>query len=1127
MREPAEADVVRILGWLTSPSEDTGVHLAADDGGWEFLSYATLAEQVRRVARLLAEQGVGSGDTVCVLMPTSHLCLATMFAVLAAGATLTPVAPPLFGSHEQYRRHLRGVLETSQASAVVTSSGFVDAVAQAAADVPEAPATIVLDRVPAHPPMIELISPATFVLLQMTSGSTNLPRGALISWRNLTTNLAAIDAACEEMGTVDDDATATWLPLYHDMGLIGGIFQAITRQRVLYLMRPDQFVRDPARWLRVAAVARNTVAPSFGLAYAARQLTQKDIEGIDLSRLRTVAVGAEPINPDHLRAFTELTAAQGFSPSAFLPSYGLAEHTLLATAHRLGEPHRMVRIDKSALRHGQPVRVLAAATDPMTVESGNADWVMSVGVPIPGHHVRIAHGSASAAAEGVLGEIVLSGPSVFGGYRGNPESATRYIDGELHTGDAGFILDGRLFVLGRMGTSLKVNGRTVFAEDIDVTAAAALGVAANRLIAAAVNESGRPGVALFVEQRARQLRAGDIAAVRTAVQAQVGQDTLVWFIGVPRGGLSRTSSGKPRRAHMWQQWRAGYLVGAELLSMCGPDRDPGLVEKVRSLFERTRELAVIPDDATVHFEGSLAEGFGNDGSDIDLLLLVPGAGTEAVMPTVLFVDGHRVEIRVQSHDQVRERLQRIRRAADTGSMSGITEDLLNRVQRFLRGTVLNIGPRYGELRDVVSYPELTNLLAAWWHRRAGQCLRQAAALALLDHDGEAAHWAREGVTQAMKAFLAERGEGYVEVKWLPLQVERLLAHGGSDVAALLAEYQGLEYAQTAEVGARECVVRALALSARLGAPTATLDLAKVILRRVPGVTTWPIRSTTHVVRGKADVFVLSPECAASWRHVVFGETLAETRAASAHIALFVRHGLIALGWRGAGIIRPVAAMCDPSRPLTPPPFTRRPAITINGAIADGHIARSPLAAKQFAECAGALMLANMVLENAREDFDGAVKDRQWEVTSLCGRRIVTMAVRILASAWGVTPLPGDPVLVECLGTLIPEHPLLAATARRLVCLSVHDHDEALDARTEIDRFVSDVQAATGGEMFPSSFASREQWQATLRHGYQWLRMAGYLDAYLELDEARDLLSSGGAQPSARAARSELESAGSL
>ncbi|OBK56652.1 hypothetical protein A5656_18925 [Mycobacterium gordonae] len=1126
MRDPDEIDVECIRGWLNSPSEDTGVYLASDEGdrggSWDFLPYTTMAQHVRRVAHLLVERGVRSGHTVGVLMPTSHLCLATMFAVLAAGATLTPIAPALFGSDEQYRRRLRGVLESSQADLVVTSSPFVDTVVRASADMPHAPTALVLDEVPAEPALIELAPPAATVLLQMTSGSTHLPRGARISWRNLTTNLAAIDAAFE---ATPDLAFASWLPVYHDMGLIGAIFQAVTRQRVLYLMRPDQFVRDPARWLRAAAEARHTASPSFGLAYASRRLTPKDIEGIDLSRVRTVVVGAEPVNTDHLRAFTELTAAQGFSPTAFVPSYGLAEHTLLATAHRRAEPHRMVRIDKCALRQGQPVRVLASASTCTAAVCG-ADWVVSVGEPIAGHDVRIADEQGGDVPAGLLGEIVLSGPSVFTGYRGSPDSATQRIDGELHTGDAGFILDGRLFVLGRMGTSLKVNGRTIFAEDLDVTTAAALGLAPSRLIAAAVNEGGRPGVALFVVQRQRGPTPGEIAVARTAVQAQVGEDPLMWFIGVPPGSLSRTSSGKPRRAHMWQQWRAGNLVGAELLSMSGPDRDPALLEKVRSLLERARDVAVIPDDATVHFEGSLAEGFGNDGSDIDLLLLVPGAGTEAVMPTVLFLDGHRVEVRVQSHDQVRKRLQRVRRAADTGSMSGVTEDVLNRVQRFLRGTVLHVGPRYGELRDVVSYPELTELMAIWWRRRAGQCLRQAAALALLDHEDEAAHWAAEGLTQAVKGFLAERGETYVEVKWLPLQVARLRSCGDRDVVSRLDEYLSLEYRRTAATAARDYVVRALALSAELGAFTATLDPAKVILRRVPGVTTWPIKSTTHVVRGKTDVFVLSGECAESWRQVVFGETLADTRAARTHLALFARYGLIALGWRGAGTIRPVAAMCDPSRPLTSAPSTGRPVITINGATPDGDIARSPLRAKAFAECAAALLLANMVLENAREDFDGAVKDGQWPVVSLCGRRIVGMGVRMLATAWGVTPLPGDPVLIENLDALVPEHPRLAATARRLMRLSVHDWDEAQDAKTEIDRFVSEVQSATGGEMFPSSFASRQQWQETLRYGYQWLRMAGYLDAYLELDEARDLLSSGGAQPAAKAGRPATESAGS-
>jgi acyl-CoA synthetase (AMP-forming)/AMP-acid ligase II len=1060
------SDVQAIRGWLDAPGADTGVHLAADDGGWDFLPYTELAQQVRRIAGLLLDRGLGAGRTVAVLMPTSHLCLAAMFAVPAAGATLTPVAPPLFHDADRYLRHLRGLLDGAQADAVITTTAFAGVVAQATGT----PAHIVLDDIPAATPLSELGEPGTDVLVQMTSGSTGRPRGARISWHNLAVNLDAIDAVCRLSAR---DATASWLPLYHDMGLIGTVFQAVSRQRGLYLMRPDQFIRDPGRWLRAAVATGHTVAPPFGLAYAGRRLTPADIDDLDLSGLRTIVVGAEPVDPDALRAFTELTAPRGFSPRAFLPSYGLAEATLIATAHRLGEPLRTVRIDKAALRYGKPVPV---------AEHGCS--VVSVGVPIPGHRVRIE----GAAADGDLGEIVLSGDSVFGGYRGDPDSTTRRIGDELHTGDAGFLLDGQLYVLGRMGTSLKVNGRTVFAEDLDI---------ADRTTAVAVNDGGRPGVAIFVEQPCRT----PISELRTALLARVGADTPVWFIGVPRGGLARTSSGKPRRAHMWQQWRSGQLAGAELLSAPAP----GPLDKVRALFEKARELAVIPDDATVHFEGSLAEGFGNDGSDIDLLLLLPGTGAHAVMPTVLFIDGHRVEIRAQSHAQVRKRLHQVRRALDTGAH--VTEDTLNRVQRFLRGTVLRTGPGYGDLRDIVTHPELTGLLARWWQRRADHCLRQSAALALLagDTDTEAVAWAREGLTQSMKAFLARHGEGYLEVKWLPLQIDRLRRSGTADT--LLDEYRRLDAAPT--------VAGVLALAARLGGPALTLDPRNVVLKKVPHVTTWPIRSATHVVRGRSDLFVLSAACAQSWRRVVFGQTLAQTTAAPQHLRLFARYGFIALQWRGAGTIKPAAAMCDPARPSTPPPSLRRPVLTIEGAPADGDIARSVLPPKAFAEAASALVLANMVLENAREDFDGAVKDGQWPVATLCGRRIVTMAVRILASAWGVTPLPGDQVLLSGLDTLVPEHPRLAADARRLADHVIGDQDEAARARADLDRLVTDVQTVTGGQMFPSSFASRAQWQETLRYGYQWLRMGGYLDAYVELDEARDLLASGGAQPSVR------------
>ncbi len=1102
-------DVTRIRGWLMEPRDHTGIHLANDTGGWDFATYHQLADHALRIARRLIDEGVRPGDVVSVLMPTSGLCLSTMFGVLAAGATLTPIVPPMFQPADQYTAHLHGILGVSGCSAMVASSAFTELARRAITGLTPEPTLIALDGVPDCDPLTELADPAPSVLLQMTSGSTSAPRGASISWRSLATNLNVMEELC---GMADGQVGVSWLPLYHDMGLIGVLFQAMTRQRDLQLMRPDQFIRDPLRWLKAAANSEHTASPSFGLVYTSRRLKPEDLGDIDLSRLRTLVVGAEPINPAHLRAFTDLTAGHGFSPDAFMPSYGLAEHTLFATSHRLGEPHTMVRVDRSALRYGQPVRVLARVAGDITTDSGS-DWVVSVGKVAPGHEVWIADESGERLGDGVLGEIVLTGPSVAQGYHGNTDSSTRFVGDELRTGDAGFLLDGQLHVLGRMGTSLKVNGRTVFTEDLDVTTAAALELEPSRVVTVAVNEAERRGVAVFIEHT--KVTADMITAALRALQASVGDETPLWLISTPRGSVARTSSGKPRRAHMWQQWQAGRFARARLLAIAGAGREAQQLERVRTLFEKTRELAVIPDDATVHFEGSLAEGFGNEGSDIDFLLLVPGATKQAVMPTVLFVDGRRVEVRAQSHEQIRERLLKVRRAIDKGSIAGVSEDVLNRVQRFLRGIPLYMGPDYGQLLDIVSYAELTDLLSAWWRRRSVGCLRYCIALTVLGDEREAVTWAREGLAQQMKAFLATRGEGYIEIKWLPEQMSRLRDNADHTVVALLDDYEALDATHPSAESRRDFIERALALAVRLGGPRLTVDPANIVFRRVPNVTTWPIGSATHVVRDKADVFVLSSACADSWRQVIFGQSLAETRAAADDVRVFVDHGLVALAWRGGGVITPVAAMCTPGRPLTPLPSDHRPVVTIDGAVTNQPIARSPLGARAFAECAGALLLANMVLENAREDFCGAVKNGQWQVASLCGRRIVMMAVRILASAWGITPLPADPVLLNRLDLLVPEHAELADTARRLTELSIGDPDDASCAHTDLDAFVADVRKVTCGENFPSSFSSRDEWQRTIRYGYHWLRMGGYFDAYVELDETRDLLASGGAQPSVR------------
>lgn len=1105
-----------VRGWLMAPRADTGVYLANDQGGWDLVSYTALADQARRIARRLVDEGA-AGESVGVLMPTSHLCLATMFAVLAAGGTLVPITPPQFEAPRQYAGRLRGVLEASRARVLVSASVFGESADQALAAMTARPKVLLLDDVPDLSPLEELVAPGPFALLQMTSGSTGFPRAVQVSWRNLVANLVALQTMCARKPA---DRGTSWLPLYHDMGLIGGVFQSICGQHEMRLLRPDQFIRDPLRWLRAAAASEHTGSPSFGLDYVSRRLTPADLGDLDLSGLRTMVVGAERIDPAHLRAFTELTAGHGFNPGAFLPAYGLAEMTLIATGRRLGEPIRMTRVDRAALRVGHPVRVVDRSGDGLSVEA-SAGWVVSVGHPAAGHGVRIVDGSGQPTIEGTLGQIVLCGPSVTHGYRGGHDGATRFDDGVLYTGDAGFVIDGQLHVLGRMGTSLKVNGRSVFAEDLDALAAQTMAVRPGRLYCVAVNDGDVPQVAVFLDGQGASEPGPAISACITALRGQLGDQTPLWVIRVPRGGLLRTTSGKPRRADMWQQWRSGRLRGAELLAYRDLQHHSVELGQVRSLLEKAHTVAVIPDDATAHFEGSVAEGFGNDGSDIDLLLIVPGS-EQAVMPTVVFLDGRRVEIRSQSHEQIRTRMLRVRQAIDTGSLTGVTEDLLNRVQRFLHGMPLRVGPDYGNLIGILSNQELSDLIARWWLRRAGHCLRHGAALALLDHHAEAVNWAREGLVQAMKGFLARRGEDYLEVKWVPLQVARLRTRAGREEVELLDAYQRLVGADGADgadrtVPAQPALIgRMLDLATRLGAPSVRLDPGKVILKRVAGVTTWPIGSTTHVVRDKAEVFVLSAECAASWRRVVFGQTLATTSADRRHLRVFARHGLIALGWRGAGVPRPAAAMCGPDRPLTPVPSVRRPVITIDGAHPEGDIARSPLAARAFAECAGALMLANMVAENAREDFDGAVRDGQWGVASLCGRRIAVMAARMLASAWGVSPLPADPTLIDLLVQLVPEHRDLTTTAVGLSVLSVRDHDEALRAGAELEALVARVREATAGQGFPASFASADQWQATIRRGYQWLRMGGYLGAYVELDEVRDLLTSGGVQPGARA-----------
>jgi acyl-CoA synthetase (AMP-forming)/AMP-acid ligase II len=406
--------------------------------------------------------------------------------------------------------------------------------------------------------------------LQFTSGSTRRPRGIQLSWDNIAANLAVLR---RWTGWQDGDGAACWLPLNHDMGFIGCLLP-LSRQGDLWLMRPDQFIRDPLRWLSSLGPGRasHAAAPPFGYAYAARRVRPAQWAALDLSGWRTAIVGAEAIDPGVLRAFTAVAGPAGFDPAAFCPAYGLAENTVAVTAGARGGPGRVLRPDWQRLCFGEPVRVLETGglTLAPAAGSGNdgaaarddAGWLAGHGMPLPadGIGVEIVDVEGAAVPPGTLGEIVVTGQSVAVGYVDEAP-----FGGRVHSGDAGFVYDGELYVLGRMGDSLKLRARSVYVEDLEAKAQAAAGL--SRLALVSVTDGGRPGIAVFAESAP-----GDWTAhVTQALRGELGPEPEIVIIAGPRGLIRRTSSGKPRRREMWRLWSAGQLRGSRIPAGTGGD----------------------------------------------------------------------------------------------------------------------------------------------------------------------------------------------------------------------------------------------------------------------------------------------------------------------------------------------------------------------------------------------------------------------------------------------------------------------------------------------------------------------------------------------------------------------------
>jgi fatty-acyl-CoA synthase len=529
---------------------DTGVWFV--DGASEtFRSYAVLLQESRRIAAALLEAGLQRGDLVALILPDPDQFLTALFGASFAGLVPASLYPPASVSDiEPYLAQTSTILSTTAARSVVTTAALATSLGQLSARCPNLAHVLTydsLDGSPTHLPERPSLDDVAFV--QFTSGSASSPKGVAITHANLAANIDAINGPAG-LATTDTDVAVSWLPLNHDMGLVGMALGALYVARPCVLMRPHVFVRRPVEWLRAITRYRGTVsfAPNFAFDLCVRRV--KDLDGLDLSSWRVAGCGAEPIHAPTLLAFAEKFAPAGFRETALLPSYGLAEHVLAATFSPL---RRQLQIDR-VLRDDLLDRRIAVPTG-----DGNASIALvGCGRPFPDHELQIVDGGGHVLPERRVGEIVLRGPSVMRGYYNAAAlTAETLRHGRLWTGDLGYLSDGELFVCGRAKDIIIVNGRKYHPQDLEWIVDALSGVRRGRVVAFAVSEPGVPDRVVVVVEPSGTVAADALSA---AIRQQIADAFGVYVddvVHVAGGTIGRTTSGKVQRAAAKARYERG------------------------------------------------------------------------------------------------------------------------------------------------------------------------------------------------------------------------------------------------------------------------------------------------------------------------------------------------------------------------------------------------------------------------------------------------------------------------------------------------------------------------------------------------------------------------------------------
>jgi fatty-acyl-CoA synthase len=555
-RDKRHADFGTIAGALDYAAlGPTGLNFYSGRGELlEALPYASLREQAVLLARRMLGAGLNPGDRIALIADSDGDFARAFFACQYAGLIPAPMPlPAAFNGREGYIAHLRRMIQSMDAAAAFCPAVLAAWLAEATQDMAlKFAGTLALLDEAAPVEALPAQDPDSLAYLQFSSGSTRFPLSIAVTQRAFMANARTVGLYGLQL--TETDRAVSWLPFYHDMGLVGFLLIPAACQMTVDIIAPRDFARRPLLWLDLISRNRATISysPSFGYELAARRAETASIDGINLSTWRSAGIGGDMIRPNVLTRFAERFAQKGFDGSAFVPSYGMAEATLALSFAPAGQGARVDVIDSAMLENAD-----------MAVPAGDIRrrGFVVCGSILPGHEVEVRDAHGASQPERRVGRLFVKGPSLMTGYYGAPEETARAIsaDGWLDTGDLGYLLEGQIVLTGRAKDLIIIKGRNLWPQDLEW--AAETDVAALRTGDLAIfsvdGETDEEVVALV------QCRSSD-PAVRDALMAQIGSLFRGRFgieariVLVPPHTLPQTSSGKLSRSRA----RAMYLAGA-------------------------------------------------------------------------------------------------------------------------------------------------------------------------------------------------------------------------------------------------------------------------------------------------------------------------------------------------------------------------------------------------------------------------------------------------------------------------------------------------------------------------------------------------------------------------------------